>query len=336
MRSSFALALVLALAAPALAQDLPIDPEQERQAEYAQCFADGLAAITRRDLALSERLFKRCVELVPDAPVAYYNLACTFSLAEKADEAVAFLRESFKRGFVDVSHMGRDMDLDPIRRTPQFRACLAEFEQTLLGPCGPALSHVPAGKLDGLLVWVHDQGAPDPRRDLERLQAALPTWAILVPQGVAVRGVHAWDDRCEFVVMERLRAFSAQQSGLPARAIVAGEGNAGALALGIAVHHPEAFGGVLASGPNLGAAVDEDLTPTGTRAYLIAHREDAAQVESAVAARNHFAKAKSPVVLERYPLPNALAQDRAVLLRALSWLAGQPVQLPGAGVEQTF
>lgn len=337
---AFTLTLGLALCAPAArAQDTPVDPAAEKQAEFSRLFSEGLEAITRRDLARSERLFKQCAQLFPDQPVAYYNLACTYSLGEHAPEAVQMLREAFQRGFVDVSHMNRDLDLDPIRRTPEFRAVMSEFEATLLRQVGPALTYRPEGAPEGVLVWIHDQ-AVAPERDLERLRELLPRWAILVPQGVPVRTGFAWDERVEFVVVERLRAFASELTGpgaaAPVRAFVVGEGDAGAMALQVAVQHPDLVQGVLAAGPGLGRAVDDDLVPTGTRAYLVVQKGDAGQVESGVEARDHFVKAKSPVVLERYPLPSPLSEDRAVLLRALTWLQGQPVQLPGAGAEQVF
>ncbi len=338
---TLSLALGLALCAPATAQERPqVDPAAERQAEFSMLFSQGLEAITRRDLARSEQLFKRCVQLYPDQAVSYYNLACTYSLGERADEAVQMLRAAFERGFVDVSHMSRDLDLDPIRRAPVFRAAMSDFEGTLLRQVGPALSHVPEGAPEGVLVWVHDQGAA-PARELERLRQLLPRWAILVPQGVPVREGHAWDERVEFVVVERLRGFTADLTagaGAPAplRAFVAGEGAAGAMALLVAVQHPDLVQGVLAAGPGLARAVDDDLAPSGTRAYLVVHKDDAGQVQAGVQARDRFVKAKSAVVLERYPLPSPLSQDRAVLLRALTWLQGQPVQLPGAGAEQVF
>jgi hypothetical protein len=328
--SSYVLAALLLVAPFARAQD-----PDALQAEYSEAFSAGLEAITRRDLARSEALFKRCVQLRPDQPVAYYNLACTYSLGEKTDAAVEMLREAFKRGFVDVSHMTRDTDLDAIRRTPAFRGALAEFEAALLGQVGPALSHVPQGAPAGVLVWVHDQGVA-PARDLERLRTILPNWAILVPQGLNVRAGFAWDERVEFVVVERLRAFAAELGGRAPRALIAGDGDAGVMALLVASQHPDLVAGVLASGPRLGSGVEGDVAPSGLRAYLVVHKDDAAQVEDAVRARDQFVRAKSAVVLERYPLANPLAQDRAILLRALSWLQGQPVQLPGAGVELTF
>lgn len=344
-RTLTALAIVFAVTAGAAQaqQRQPqqqADPEAERQAEFSRLFSEGLEAITRRDLRRSEALFKRCIELFPNQAVSHYNLACTYALGEQADKAVVALRDAFRLGFVDLGHMSRDLDFDPIRRTPAFRAAISEFEAALLGQVGDALTHVPTGDAppEGVLVWVHDQRAA-PARDLERLRALLPRWAIVVPQGVPLRDAFVWDERVEFVVVERLRALVAQlrrPGDAPLRALVAGEGAAGTMALTVALHHPDLVAGVVAVGPNLGAAVGDDLTPSGTRAYLLVHREDVAHVRAAVQARDRFVKAKSPVVLERYPLPNPLSQDRAVLLRALGWLQGRQVTLPGAGAEHTF
>lgn len=108
------------------------------------------------------------------------------------------------------------------------------------------------------------------------------------------------------------------------------------MALLVAAQHPDLVAGVLASGPRLSSAVDADTAPSGTRAYLVVHKDDAVQLDQALQVRDTFVRANSAVVLERYPLANPLQQDRAILLRALTWLQGQPVQLPGAGVELTF
>jgi predicted esterase len=341
-RLAIALAALLLVGAPVVvrAQDeeTPADPAAERQAQYSFAFSEGLQALSRKDLPRSEALFKACIQLFPDQPVAYYNLACTYSRAKKPAEAVQALKDSFQRGFVDLAHMQRDPDLDPIRQTPELRACLAEFETKLLEPVGPALTSVPTAAPPGVLVWVHDQGA-DPTKDLQRLRAALPDWAIVVPQGLPARnGGRGWDDRAEFVVVTRLRAFlsdlaSRQPAGEPPlRAVIAGEGNAGVLAVNIAVHSPDLIAGVLAAGPRLGAGTDDDMTG-GQRAYLVVDKGSDEQVESAVEARERFIAVKDPVILEQAE-GSALPDD--LLRRGVAWLLGQEVRLPGAGVAQTF
>jgi predicted esterase len=333
------LALALALAAPALAQQQP--PAEDKQSEYQRRFAEGLDALHRRDLKRGEAAFKRCLELFPEQPVVHYNLACTYSLAEKPDEAVTFLRQAYERGFVDLSHVGRDTDLDAVRRTPQFRALLTDLEQRTLASVGPALRHVPEPAVAGapILVWIHDQGGL-PQSDLDGLRSIFPGWVILAPQGrPGPRQGLVWDDRVEFVVVERLRALRAElkldDPETRRRTFVVGDGAAGALAVLVAAQHPDLFGGVLAAGPRLHVAL-ADVEPSGLRAYLVVRRDAPEEVEAGVSARDALVRAGSAVVLERYPLPKPLEKDRAVLVRGLGWLKGDAVKLPGAGVEQSF
>lgn len=332
------IALALALAAPALAQQ-PQVPAEDKQSEYQRVFAEGLDALTRRDLKRGEAAFKRCRELFPEQPVVHYNLACTYSLAEKPDQAVECLRLAYEKGFVDLSHMGRDADLDPVRRTPAFRALLADLEQRTLAAVGPALRHVPEQAGAPILVWIHDQGG-QPQADLDGLRSVFPGWLILAPQGrPGPRQGLVWDDRVEFVVVERLRALRAElkvdDPETRKRTFVVGDGAAGAMAVLVAAQHPELFGGVLAAGPRLHGAL-ADLEPGGLRAYLVVKRDAPDEVEAGVVARDALVRAGSAVVLERYPLAKPLEKDRAVLLRGLGWLKGDAVKLPGAGVEQSF
>ncbi len=333
-RPALALAVLL-LAAPAQVAraQAPQPSAADREAEYLAAFEAGLEALTKRELARSETLFKRCVQLFPDRAVAHYNLACTYSIAGKLEPAVAALRTSFERGFIDLAHVARDTDLDAIRRSPAFRAAVSELEQRLLADVGPLLTHVPEGAPRGAVVWVHDQGAR-PEADLAMLRAALPDWVVLVPQGVATpRGV-AWDGRCEWLVTTRLRAFWAER-GAALRAHVVAEGALAPQALELAANNPDLFQGVLAAGSNLGyAARGAELA--GLRAYLVVAREDPGEVAQGVVARDAFLAVGAPVVLEHYPLPKGLSKDRALLLRGLGWLAGSDAKLPGAGEELPF
>lgn len=340
MKHAALLALALAFALPASAQQ-PQRPEPEAPAaEHARVFAEGLDALTRRRLPAAEAAFKRCVELQPDQAVNHYNLACVYAQAEKPEEAVAALTASFERGFVDLCHVARDADLDPLRRSPAFRAACEAHGKRVLDQTGPALSFVPEGKEDApLLVWVHDQAA-DPARELARLKDALPGWALLVPQGVSTRRGWLWDGRCEFVVTERLRelreAQGWQEPEVRSRIVVAGEGGVALLAVQLAANHPDLFAGVLAAGPSLSAGIDDDIRPSGLRAYLLVKGDAADAVAAGVEARDAFVRAGSPVVLERATADKPISADKATLLRGLGWLRGEKVALPGAGAEVRF
>ena len=332
---SLGLAGLCSAPAPAWAQD-------DREAEYSLMFTRGLEAITRRDLDTSEKLFLACIKVFPDRPVAHYNLACTYSLREDAPKAVAALRESFRLGYRDLAHMQRDMDLDPIRRTPAFRAAMTELEDQVLSAAAEPLSHVPSGAAADeqvpVFVFLHDQGAQADAA-LARLQRSLPEAAVLAPRGQPVGGgpAHQWGDWAEFLVVRVTRQFLELTPAADRRKVfLLAEGAVAPLAVSIAAHHPELFSGVLASGPGLDRALSGDVEPSGMRAYLVVPQEDRGAVEAGRGARDAFAAAGSPVILERYPARDGLARDRALLLRATRWLLGDEVRLPSEGRERTF
>ncbi|MGE0710793.1 MAG: hypothetical protein AB7N76_27645 [Planctomycetota bacterium] len=323
-------AVVLATA-PALAQD-------SNEELYDRAFQEGLRSLSARRLDESIRLFGECVRIYPDRPVSYYNLACAFSLKQDPARAVEFLRQSFEKGFQDLAHMGRDMDLEPIRRSPAYRKAMGEFEEKLLALSPEPLSALPDSAAGApLLVFVHD-GGDDPRKGLETMQGAFPGWAVLAPRGVhdRARDVYLWDQRGEFLVTQRLRAFLAAHQELDRRRVViVGEGVAGRLALSVAVHNPDLISGALVAGEGLHVAVD-DVDLAGSRAYLVVHERNPSQVAGGELARDAFARAGRDVVLERYKLDKPLSKDQALLLRGVAWLQGKEVTLPGAGAEREF
>src|SRR5579871_4841170 len=128
---SFSWLLIAALAltgaifcpSPARAQDELIPPD-DPQADWSFLFQRGLDLMTEGKakgpagaplLEASIAMFTSCTVLFPDRPVAYYNVACGYSLLKKNKKAVSWLKKSFDKGFLDLAHVGRDTDLDPIR-----------------------------------------------------------------------------------------------------------------------------------------------------------------------------------------------------------------------------
>ncbi len=70
---------------------------------------------------------KKLVSLMPHDALAFYNLACSYSLLQKAELALAALRKSIELGYRDFHYMRQDKDLESIRSDPQFRQLLREF-----------------------------------------------------------------------------------------------------------------------------------------------------------------------------------------------------------------
>jgi tetratricopeptide (TPR) repeat protein len=79
-------------------------------------YADGL------------QIDKRLIQLRPNDPLAHYNLACSFALLKRTDQAIKTLRRAIELGYHDFRYMREDHDLDSIRHDPRFRQLLREYE----------------------------------------------------------------------------------------------------------------------------------------------------------------------------------------------------------------
>jgi tetratricopeptide (TPR) repeat protein len=79
-------------------------------------YADGL------------QIDKRLVQLRPTDPLAHYNLACSYALLRRPDQALKTLRRAVELGYRDFRYMREDRDLDSIRHDPRFRQLLREYE----------------------------------------------------------------------------------------------------------------------------------------------------------------------------------------------------------------
>ena len=62
----------------------------------------------------------RLVRLRPDSPRAHYNLACSYALLARPEEAFRALEAAIDYGFDDAEHLARDEDLNPLRENPRF------------------------------------------------------------------------------------------------------------------------------------------------------------------------------------------------------------------------
>ncbi len=78
--------------------------------------------------AEAEEEFQKVLGIDPENDVAHYNLACTYSLWGKFGPALEHLRLSIEYGFTDFDHIGRDPDLDPLRKDPRFQPLIEEMK----------------------------------------------------------------------------------------------------------------------------------------------------------------------------------------------------------------
>ena len=74
-----------------------------------------------KGLAIDLRLIGIC----PAEPTFHYNLACSYALLEKPDDALDALRQAIERGYDDWEHLERDEDLENLRKLETFRILVA-------------------------------------------------------------------------------------------------------------------------------------------------------------------------------------------------------------------
>ncbi|MBN2120577.1 MAG: tetratricopeptide repeat protein [Candidatus Omnitrophica bacterium] len=74
----------------------------------------------------------RLAKLKPDDPVVYYNLACSYSLLGRIDEAFSALKKSILLGYEDFSYILKDKDLENIRRDKRFLRLMNKINSRFL------------------------------------------------------------------------------------------------------------------------------------------------------------------------------------------------------------
>lgn len=67
------------------------------------------------------------VQMEPDSPTAWYNLACSLSLTGQPDAAFAALEKAVALGYDDPEWMQDDDDFAPIKKDPRFARLLAQL-----------------------------------------------------------------------------------------------------------------------------------------------------------------------------------------------------------------
>ena len=72
---------------------------------------------------------KQLAKLRGKDPVVQYNLACSFALVGKKDEAFLTLKRAIQFGYTDFEHMEHDSDLKNLREDPRFKTLTSVKKQ---------------------------------------------------------------------------------------------------------------------------------------------------------------------------------------------------------------
>lgn len=67
------------------------------------------------------RADQRLVHLLPSDARARYNLACSYALTGRKEDALETLRDALELGFDDLDLLRNDEDLESLRSEPAFR-----------------------------------------------------------------------------------------------------------------------------------------------------------------------------------------------------------------------
>ncbi len=67
--------------------------------------------------------------LQPKDPTVRYNLACSYALLGRKEEALEELKRAVRLGYADPEHMRSDPDLESLRGDDRFEKILARLER---------------------------------------------------------------------------------------------------------------------------------------------------------------------------------------------------------------
>ncbi len=102
----------------------------ERRPEYVDVLrVIGNNLTLKGRYAQGLQIDRRLVQLRPNDALAHYNLACSYALLKRPDQALRALRRAVELGYRDFRYMLEDHDLDSIRHDPRFRQLMREYQE---------------------------------------------------------------------------------------------------------------------------------------------------------------------------------------------------------------
>lgn len=72
---------------------------------------------------------ERLAELEPNNPLVFYNLACSYSLLDRCDDAANALEKALHLGYRDFKWMAKDTDLKNLRAHPRYKAIRVQIKK---------------------------------------------------------------------------------------------------------------------------------------------------------------------------------------------------------------
>ncbi len=237
------------------------------------------------DRAYQEKDWPRAIEIgnrwtahVRRNPTAAYNLACAYALHGDAEHAVEWLTKSIERGFVDVTHIRGDSDLDSIRSAPGYGDAIKLADKAYDSSLDPARNSKPLifvppdldpSKPAPLVVVMHgygssaDQIAQPWRETAARFGAVLaaPRAVRMVPQSSGF----SWNniEEADMIVSNAVKHCKGTHNIDPKRIVLTGFSQGGTMTFALAAEHPDWFCGVIPMAGHVDPT-SAAMTPTPT------------------------------------------------------------------------
>jgi tetratricopeptide (TPR) repeat protein len=81
-----------------------------------------------------ERALSLFHQILTNDPSAgnYYDAACIYSLLNRQQEAIDYLRIAMEKGYRNIHHIDHDADLDNIRETEEFGQLMAKYRKAVI------------------------------------------------------------------------------------------------------------------------------------------------------------------------------------------------------------
>ena len=76
----------------------------------------------------AEEWMDKVISADPNNEGNYYDKACLYARMGRLDDAVAALRTAFEKGYRNFGHIRQDDDMDPLRKLPEFKVLMVEYE----------------------------------------------------------------------------------------------------------------------------------------------------------------------------------------------------------------
>ena len=91
----------------------------------------AIEAMQIKDYDEAVEYLEKILKLDPNSNIAFYNLACIFSLQDKKEKALKYLKKSIVAGFIDFDHITTDTDLNNLHKMPEYIKMLADKKSML-------------------------------------------------------------------------------------------------------------------------------------------------------------------------------------------------------------